>query len=110
MHDSKPTSTPAEGSSKLQPATSQTEPANQAEYQSAVMYLVVSTRADIAFAVNSLVRFNSNTQKDHWIAQKQVLRYLKGTINTGILYKQDGSDRCIGYSDADWAGDTSDRK
>ena len=113
MQDSKPTSTPADVSLKLQPATSQTEPVNQAEYQSAIgslMYLAVSTRPDIAFAVNSLARFNSNPQKDHWTALKRVLRYLKGTINIGILYKQDGSDKCIGYSDADWAGDTSDRK
>ena len=113
MQDSKLTSTPADVSLKLQPATSQTEPVNQAEYQSAVgslMYLAVSTRPDIAFTVNSLARFNSNPQKDHWTALKRVLRYLKGTINIGILYKQDGSDKCIGYSDADWAGDTSDRK
>ena len=109
MQDSKPTSTPADVSSKLQPATSQTEPVYQAEYQSAVgsfMYLAVSTRPDIAFAVNSLARFNSNPQKDHWTA----LRYLKGTINIGILHKQGGSDKFIGYSDADWAGDTSHRK
>lgn len=43
-------------------------------------------------------------------ALKRILRYLKGTTNIGILYKQDGSDKCVGYSDADWAGDTSDRK
>ena len=41
---------------------------------------------------------------------KQVLRYLKGTLNHGILYKQDGLDKCIGYNDADWAGDISDGK
>ena len=38
------------------------------------------------------------------------LKYLKGTTNIGILYKQDGGDKCVGYSDADWAGDTSDRR
>ena len=38
------------------------------------------------------------------------MRYLKGTSNVGILYKQDGSDKCIGYSDADWASDTTDGK
>ena len=74
------------------------------------MYLAVSTRPDIAFAMNSLARFNSNSQNDHWKALKQVLRYLKGTNNVGILYKQDGSDKCIGYNDANQAGDTTDRK
>ena len=72
-----------------------------------LMYLAVST---IAFTMNSLARFNSNSQNDHWKALKQVLRYLKGTNNVGILYKQDGSDKCIGYNDANWAGDTTDRK
>ena len=113
LQDSKPTSTPVEIGLKLQPATSQVEPVNQAEYQSAVgslMDLAVSTRPDIAFAVNSLARFNSNPPNDHWKALKRVLRYLKGTSNVGILFKQDGSDKCIGYSDADWAGDTTDRK
>ena len=74
------------------------------------MYLAVSTRSDIAFAVNNLARFSSNPQKERWTALKRILRYLKGTTNIGILYKQDGSDKCIGYSDVDWAGDTSDRK
>ena len=113
MQDSKPTSTPAEVSSKLKPAPSQAEPVNQTEYQSAVgslKYLAVSTRLDIAFSVNNLARFNSNPQKEHWTALKQILKYLKGTTNIGILYKQDGSDKCVGYSDTDWAGDPSDRK
>ena len=74
------------------------------------MYLAVSTRPDIAFSVNNLARFNSNPQKEHCTALKQILKYLKGTTIIGILYKQDGSDKCVGYSDADWAGDPSDRK
>ena len=70
------------------------------------MYLAVSTRPDIAFSVNNLARFNSNPQKEHCTALKQILKYLKGTTNIGILYKQDGSDKCVGYSDTD----PSDRK
>ena len=69
------------------------------------MYLAVSTRPDITFSVNNLARFNSNPQKEHWTALKRILRYLKGTTNIGILYKHDGSNKCVGYSDADWAGD-----
>ena len=113
MQDSNPTSTPVDVNSKLQPAKDTDEPLNQTKYQSAVgslMYLAVSTRPDISYAVNNLARFNSNPQKEHWTALKRVLRYLNGTINHGLLYKQGGPERLVGYSDADWAGDLSDRK
>ena len=49
MQDSKPTGTPLDVNSKLQPATTKPDPVNQTEYQSAVgslMYLAVSTRPD----------------------------------------------------------------
>ena len=113
MQDSNPTSTPVDVNSKLQPAKDTDEPLNQTKYQSAVgslMYLAVSTRPDISYAVNNLARFNLNPQKEHWTALKRVLRYLNGTINHGLLYKQGGPERLVGYSDADWAGDLSDRK
>ena len=38
------------------------------------------------------------------------MRYLKGTINFGILYTKQKSKNFIAYSDADWAGDLDDRK
>ena len=38
------------------------------------------------------------------------MRYLKGTTNFGINYSKNGSQDCICYSDADWAGDVNDRK
>ena len=41
--------------------------------------------------VNNLARFNSNPQKEYWIALKRVIRYLKGTIIHGIPYKQNVS-------------------
>ena len=50
-------------------------------------------------------RFYSKPNQSHWTAAKRVLRYLKGM---GILYKGDSGMQ--GYSDADWAGDTDDRK
>ena len=70
MQDSKPTGTPTDGNSKLQLAATQADPVKQTEYQSAVSslmytYVAVSTRPDIAFAVNNLARFNSNPQKEH---------------------------------------------
>ena len=41
---------------------------------------------------------------------ERIIRYLKGTLDFGLLYGKDGSKDCFGYSDADWAGDIDDRK
>ncbi|XP_044005878.1 keratin, type I cytoskeletal 9-like [Aphidius gifuensis] len=40
---------------------------------------------------------------------KRVLRYLKGSIDTKLVYKRTGK-QLYGVADADWAGDRNDRK
>ena len=49
------------------------------------------------------------------MAVKRILRYLRGSSNLGLLFvagknKSDCAETCVGFSDADWAGDISDRK
>ena len=41
---------------------------------------------------------------------KRILRYLQGTKSHGICFKPGDKVDFSGYSDADWAGDHSDRK
>ena len=38
---------------------------------------------------------------------KWILRYIKGTINVGLVFEKDstGKQDCIGYVDSDYAGD-----
>ncbi|PIK49151.1 putative Gag-pol polyprotein [Apostichopus japonicus] len=113
MENSKPVSTPVEVSSKLVKATEESELVDQGLYQSIVgslLYLSTMTRPDINFAVCNVAKFTSEPTKHHLTAVKRILRYLRGTINYGLLYTKDGSNECIGYSDADWAGDVNDRK
>ena len=113
MKDSNPVSTPVDVGLKLTNATEEEDSVDQPLYQSAIgslMYLSVSTRPDISYAVSSLARFSSKPTRQHWIALKRLLRYLKGTTKYGILFSKEGSSECIGFSDADWAGDVNDRK
>ena len=113
MEECKPVGTPVDVSSKLTCATADDDCIDQQRYQSAIgslMYLSVSTRPDISYAVSSLARFSSKPSKEHWTALKRLLRYLKGSTNYGIRYTKEGTNECIGFSDADWAGDTNDRK
>jgi hypothetical protein len=39
-----------------------------------------------------------------------VLRYVKGTLDFGILYSRSKDLRLCGYTDSDWAGFVDDKK
>ncbi len=80
MQDCKPVKTPVSVGNKLNKATDSDECVDQTRYQSAIgslMYLSVSTRPDVLYAVSSLARFNSKPTRDHWTALKRLLRYLQ---------------------------------
>ena len=44
-----------------------------------LMYVMVSTRPDIAYGIGVVRRFMSQPGQSHWAAIKSILRYLKGT-------------------------------
>lgn len=46
-----------------------------------LMYAMVATRLDIAFAVGVVSRYMLNPVKKHWDAVKSILRYLSGTTD-----------------------------
>ena len=116
MQDCKPVTTPVDASVKLQKATDEDELVDQQLFQSAIgrlMYLSLCTRPDIACAIGNLAKFCAKPTKVHWTALKRVLRYLKGTTNHGILYQRQETtpeSELIGFADADWAGDVTDRR
>ena len=58
------------------------------EITGCLMYLMVCTRPDIATAVISVSKFNENPGQVHWTAVKRILRYLAGTTNVGITFRQ----------------------
>jgi hypothetical protein len=49
-----------------------------------IMYGMLGTRGDLAFAVGVGSRFSSNPGIEHWNALMHVLRYIKGTLDLGI--------------------------
>ncbi|KAL0349400.1 UNVERIFIED_CONTAM: Retrovirus-related Pol polyprotein from transposon TNT 1-94 [Sesamum angustifolium] len=53
-----------------------------------LMYVQVCTRPDIAFAVGMLGKYQSNPGIEHWKAAKKVMRYLQGTKDLQLIYKQ----------------------
>uniref|UniRef100_A0A2N9E1A3 Reverse transcriptase Ty1/copia-type domain-containing protein n=1 Tax=Fagus sylvatica TaxID=28930 RepID=A0A2N9E1A3_FAGSY len=67
------------------------------------------TRPDITFAVNRVCQFMHKPTSTHFVAAKRILRFLKGTLDKGILF-QPGPLTLTAFTDADWAGDPSDRR
>ena len=84
-------------------------------YASAVgslMYAMVCTRPDLAYAASLVSRFMANPGREHWEATKWVLRFVKGTSDVGLLYKRvdEGEAKLRGFVDADFAGDLDKRR
>lgn len=115
MEGCKPITTPLDANSKLRrPETKYEDRSPEVRnypYQSLVgslMYLAVSTRPDISYAVSALSQFNTDFDMTHIVAGKRILRYLKSSSNLGLTFKK-MEDSLTGFADADWAGDINDR-
>lgn len=110
----KPKAVPSVGYENLRPANDNDERINVNEYQQAIgstMYAMIFTRPDITFILGKLSQFMSDPAKHHGHVLKSLLRYLKSTIKTRIRYGPGGVYKhFVLYSDADWAGDKTDRK
>ena len=70
------------------------------------MYLGQVTRYD---AVNQLARAMSKPSKAHMAAAKHLLRYLAGTVDFAITYKQ-GGFKLTAFSDANWGNNPDSGK
>ena len=113
VENAKPVSTPVDTGTKLVKTTEEFGGVDQTLYQSAVgslLYLSMGMRPDITYAVSNVARLCANPSKQHLTVVKCIVHYLKGTTGLGLLYSKDGSKDCVGYCDADWAGDIDDHK
>jgi hypothetical protein len=71
---------------------------------------LTTTRPDISYYVSVLSHFMEKPHEIHWNVAKEVLRYLKVTLDYGIKYIDPSDVELIGYSDSDWAGNLDDRR
>ena len=103
--DVKSVSTPYDASTQLKKNNG--DPVAQSKYAQIVgslLHLMNFTRPDIAYALCRLSRYTHNPNNDHWAAIVRLMKYLKGTMNYGILYS--GFPAVLeGYSDANWISD-----
>lgn len=109
--DCKPADTPIAQNHKLAECSNHV-PANKERYQQLVGKLIylAHTRPDIAYAVSVVSQFMHRPNKDHMDAVIRIMRYLKSSPGKGIMFSKNNHLRIDGYTDADWAGNVSDRK
>jgi hypothetical protein len=80
------------------------------EMVGSLMYLMVSTRPDISYAVGQLAMYMNCHGPEHHAAVLHLLRYVKGTSDLGITYGNNEDAVLHGYSDSDWAANIDTRR
>ncbi|RVW86789.1 Retrovirus-related Pol polyprotein from transposon RE1 [Vitis vinifera] len=82
------------------------------QYRSVVgaLQCLTITGPDIAFAVNKACQFMQQPTSAHWLSIKRILRYLKGTMQDGLLLSPSNNLTIEGFSDADWGAQPDDRR
>ncbi|XP_074356532.1 secreted RxLR effector protein 161-like [Apium graveolens] len=83
------------------------------EYRSLVGSLryLTHTRPNITYAVGVVSRFMEAPTVKHHQAMKHIVRYVKGTVNHGLVYaRSEDKKSIVGYTDSDLAGDVVDQR
>ncbi|MBW0471949.1 hypothetical protein O181_011664 [Austropuccinia psidii MF-1] len=108
MSSCKPVSTPLVPGEHLQPATPKELVKFEelgVNFRSAVgciNYLSTATRPDLSYAVSMLSQFLEKPEILRWKSFLHVIKYLKGTQNTGLVCWRGSQEGLKAYSDADW--------
>ena len=114
MENCRPISTPVDHDAKFVSIPKDEEPIDVNLYQAVIgslNYAAICTRPDISTAVGIFSRYMQRPGKEHWIGIKRVLRYVKGTINHGLVFNdQNENFKLEAFSDSDWAGCVETRK
>lgn len=106
----KPSAIPIDPKLRLEPCEYDLTGKPYRELLGCLMYLMLGTRPDICFVLNYFSRLQDRASDMAWNHLKKVLRYLKGTSNMGLEYRRQNKQELVCYVDADWGGDTVDRK
>lgn len=115
MAEAKTVNTPIGGHFKLSAVKDVSEciDIDRFPYSSVVgslMYAMVGTRPDMAYAIGLISRFMSKPGNMHWEAVKWLLRYVKGSSELNLVFTRSKDFRIQGYCDSDFAGDLDKKR
>ena len=113
MENSKKGELPIQSNTKLSKTQSPSTDEEIAEmsrvpYASAVgsiMYAMTCTRPDVSYALSLVSRYQGNPGKAHWIAVKNILKYLRRTKNMVLVLGGSDELKVSGYTDASFQTD-----
>jgi hypothetical protein len=105
MSDYKPCSTPVDTQAKLSeddgyPVIDVT---SYRSLTGALQYLTFS-HLDIAYAFQQVCLHMHTPREPHLTTLKRILRYLRGSLDYGLLLRPSPTSDLVVYTDADWAG------
>ena len=105
MTDFKPCSTPVDTQAKLSAALADpvADPTAYRSLAGALQYLTF-TRPDHTYAVQQVCLHMHDPRESHLAALKRLLRYVRVTIDLGMVLHRSPSAELVVYTDADWAG------
>ncbi|KAJ9561208.1 hypothetical protein OSB04_006368 [Centaurea solstitialis] len=74
-----------------------------------IMYAMLCTRPDVAYSVSVTSRYQQNPGEAHWVAVKNILKYLRRTKEIFLVFGGSEDEISVtGYSDASFQTDRDD--
>ncbi|KAG9446582.1 hypothetical protein H6P81_012710 [Aristolochia fimbriata] len=111
LSDNKTSDTPLELNVKFRPSDGEllADPTLYRQLVGGLLYLSI-THPDISFVVHVVSQFMAAPRSVHYAAVIRILRYVKGTLLQGLFMSSASPLTLLAFSDADWAGDVTDRR
>ena len=115
MQNCKSATTPLPAGYMPEPVSPDTtiDPELRSRYQMVIgslLYLMLGTRPDIAFAVTKLAQFAARPSEEHFGKALYICRYLRGSSKYQLTYDGTLGQGLVACTDSDWASDPQGRR
>ena len=113
LTNAKAAQTPLPEGYQPMPIKGPVDPSLRTKYQQVIgslLYIMLGTRPDIAYAVTKLSQFAANPSQEHLNKALYICRYLVGTQHYALRYNGAGGKGLLAFADSDWASDPNNRR
>ena len=107
----KATATPLPEGYQPLPNTAPINPAIRSKYQQVIgslLYIMLGTHSNIAYAVVKLLQFAANPSEDHLNRALYICHYLLRTPSYALVFDGKSNGGFVAYADSDWASNPDD--